>query len=674
MVAAPSFPPDAGSIRDYAAAYVEAGWSLIPVRPGEKRPLMKWEDHQTKRATMTDVDTWLKQWPAMNLGLVTGSISNVAALDIDGDAGVESLRESGHTPPASLIQKTPHGWHVIYRLGGRSVKTAAGILPHVDTRGDGGYIVVTPSRLRPDEVYRWHHRLPIAPVPDWLERPEVLQAPPAPSAGSASAGAPDWVRRAIEKGVDRGRRNAVATRLAGYFHSLRVPDDIIRTILAPFASRCEPPMDAPELAGIVRSVSRYAVQAREVGVSDPPVRIDTGDGYRYEWDGIGVRATFGALHKERDGIFAELVVESGIPGTSQRVYGPMRFNMMAVTTRTSLCNALTKRVEGVDWDRLMDDASRLTVESYRQGEPLQLLRDAVEPPGDGWLLAPLVMEDGPTLWFAKGGAGKSWLALVAAASISTGREYGLGIAPSSRKRVCFLDWEWEAWRHRRRLRTLMGDVDLRTCDVLHRRCNAPLVEMASDLRRLLVAEQVGFVVVDSAVPACGGEPEMSAPVRDFFLALRSLGVGSLIIAHNNKSGDEEHPYGNIFWFNESRCIWHVGKTQEAGDDVLHVGMFSKKTNDGGLALPRGYCIQFAPAGVHLQPEDVRDVQGLRTKLTLFDQALASVRRRSLTYEEIATETGIPEASVRSYMHRALERQLVRRVENPGELRVRWEAV
>lgn len=248
------FPPETGTTRDYALAYLAHGWSVIPVKPLDKRPLVKWEPYQAERATVAEVEHWLAVWPDCNLGLVTGAISGVVALDIDGAAGVQSLRDHGRTPPATLLQKTPHGWHAVYALNGTAVKTAAGILPHVDTRGDGGYIVVAPSRLG-DGVYRWHARMVPVPVPEWMERettsPIARQAP-------ASAEGVQWIADALRRGVEAGARNATATRLAGYLHSKRLPDDVVLAIMAPFGARCTPPIDDRELLTIVQSVARYA--------------------------------------------------------------------------------------------------------------------------------------------------------------------------------------------------------------------------------------------------------------------------------------------------------------------------------------------------------------------------------------------------------------------------------
>lgn len=255
------FPPAEGTTEAYGLAYLEAGWSLIPVRPKDKRPLIAWEIHQQRRAGQDEFRRWLEHWPTMNLGLVTGPISGVVALDLDGEAGIRSLHTAGVAAPATLLQQTPHGYHALYRLGERPVKNAAGLFPHVDVRGAGGYIVVAPSTLA-DGAYRWFRRLPLVPVPPWMEqRAEGDPAAPAGEHALVGSAADRWVRQALTAGVPEGQRNDTAARLAGYLRAHALPPDVITVLMQPFAQRCTPPMGERELHDVIRSVLRYPPRA-----------------------------------------------------------------------------------------------------------------------------------------------------------------------------------------------------------------------------------------------------------------------------------------------------------------------------------------------------------------------------------------------------------------------------
>lgn len=674
--------PCAGSATEaYIAAYLAAGWSLFPVRPKDKRPLAEalpagvdgkpsWLPYQQRQPAADEVRAWLRGWPDMNLGVVTGQVSGLAVLDLDGEDAVRAVRDAGVSTPPTLLQRTPHGVHAFYRLNGTPVRNATGLLPRVDVRGEGGYVVVAPSRLA-DGQYRWLNAADLAPVPKWLEEGRVQPATPR-DASTAAADAPGWVKHALEQGAARGQRNAIATRLAGFFHSRGVPRDVIAAILQPFAAKCQPPMDGRELAAVVDSVGRYAVRARTVGVTEPPTFLEVADGYRYEWETAGVQMELRSFHAERDGgLSCELVVENTLPGLPQRLYGPVRFNLLSVSTRNQLVTALDRRLKEVEWAQLLDDIARLAVETYRAGEPAILLRDAVAPAQAGGLLPPLVPTDGPTILFADGGTGKSLLALAAAASIASGTDVGLGITPTLRKRVLWLDWEWDPWQHRERLRRLIGEQQLAHCDIVYRRCFGPLTDQVLSLRRLIAVEEIGFGVVDSVAPACGGEPEAAAVALGFFDALRSLRLEWLLTAHTNRGGDDQKPFGSAFWHDMARCTWFVAKVQAEGEDVLHLGLYNRKLNVGRKELPLGYRIDFSGDAIAMHREELTRVAGLAEKLPLAARMEGALRRGARPVSALATELGISEATARTTLNRLAERGKARRLPEDGSRQVLW---
>lgn len=90
---------------------------------------------------------------------------------------------------------------------------------------------------------------------------------------------------------------------------------------------------------------------------------------------------------------------------------------------------------------------------------------------------------------------------------------------------------------------------------------------ADDLAELAHRSDSTFVVVDSAVPACGAtnplDPE--APGQ-FFAALARIGLPSLTLAHATKAGDLRFPFGSVFWHNLARVTWSA---QKLGDDEGH---------------------------------------------------------------------------------------------------------
>ena len=81
----------AAPARQSALAYLARGWSVIPLRPGEKRPLVRWEQYQKRPPSADELSGWFTAWPKANVGIVTGSVSGLVVLDIDpAHGGVEA--------------------------------------------------------------------------------------------------------------------------------------------------------------------------------------------------------------------------------------------------------------------------------------------------------------------------------------------------------------------------------------------------------------------------------------------------------------------------------------------------------------------------------------------------------------------------------------------------------
>lgn len=78
-----------------AQRYLARGWSVLPLRSRDKRPLIAWEPLQTSRPSPEQVSSWFSRWPDANIGIVTGEISNLVVIDIDpthgGDASLEKF-------------------------------------------------------------------------------------------------------------------------------------------------------------------------------------------------------------------------------------------------------------------------------------------------------------------------------------------------------------------------------------------------------------------------------------------------------------------------------------------------------------------------------------------------------------------------------------------------------
>jgi P4 family phage/plasmid primase-like protien len=152
-------------------------------------------------------------------------VSGFFVVDIDGDEGMQQWRviADQHEPVTTLTAITGGGgMHLLFAwVDALSIGNRAGILPGVDVRGQGGYIVAPPSVHPNGTSYRWQDEsAEIAQPPLWLlelligeKRGRVSPPPPtAPTLVSSSNGHSKYAAAALRSAIDRIRSAVNGTR------------------------------------------------------------------------------------------------------------------------------------------------------------------------------------------------------------------------------------------------------------------------------------------------------------------------------------------------------------------------------------------------------------------------------------------------------------------------------
>jgi hypothetical protein len=125
------------------------------------------------------IAAWWDKWPDANIGNASGEVSGFDVLDIDtkkdpvsGHDGGHSLgtlvAEHGPLNLATLMQETGSGGAQYFMAHAAGVSNRNGVRHAIDVRGDGGYVILPPSRHRSGRRYRWVNEAPIAPWTPWL--------------------------------------------------------------------------------------------------------------------------------------------------------------------------------------------------------------------------------------------------------------------------------------------------------------------------------------------------------------------------------------------------------------------------------------------------------------------------------------------------------------------------
>ncbi len=159
---------DGLTMGESALLIAEQGWPVFPCHPETKRPMIKegFKNASTDPATVEKF--WLK-FPKAMIGVPMGEKAGLWALDLDAkvtddgevieadDLLAAIVAAVGTDLPPTARSKTPRGgWHIFFRFDPENpVRNRAGVVPHVDVRGEGGYVVVPPSMRADGACYDW---------------------------------------------------------------------------------------------------------------------------------------------------------------------------------------------------------------------------------------------------------------------------------------------------------------------------------------------------------------------------------------------------------------------------------------------------------------------------------------------------------------------------------------
>jgi len=250
----------AGEFKQVALDYLRRGWSVIPMRKRDKRPAIRWQEFQSVRASEQEVHDWLSRWPEDNVGIVTGAVSGLVALDVDprhgGEDSLKNLeREHGPLPRTLETITGGGGRHIYFAHPGGTVRNRVGIAQGIDLRGDGGCIVAPPSVHPSGNRYKWARgcgpgQAKLAPLPHWLQQ---MVSNEEQRAGHTLI----YWRELLREGVQEGERNNTTASITGHllWHGVD-PDVALELMLCWNRIRCRPPLDDVEVARTVQSITR----------------------------------------------------------------------------------------------------------------------------------------------------------------------------------------------------------------------------------------------------------------------------------------------------------------------------------------------------------------------------------------------------------------------------------
>ena len=228
-----------------------------------------------KAATLdeTQVRSWWTKYPNALVGVPTGQVTNLFVIDIDQSEdknGEVSFAELEIEDPVTCQTRTVSGGrHIIFRYPKHHNlrnSTSGRLGNHIDTRGEGGYVIWAGSKTsRGAYAYRDGYS------PDQVgfsELPEKLLNILLNKTGNSQKPQDDFVS------IKNGTRNETLFREAVALANAGVSDTNVRNHIWSRAKDCEESLDLQELKSIQKSVFNYKK-------STPIPFTDLGNGERF---------------------------------------------------------------------------------------------------------------------------------------------------------------------------------------------------------------------------------------------------------------------------------------------------------------------------------------------------------------------------------------------------------
>ena len=240
---------------NFALEYAAKGMMVFPCNK-HKHPITENGFHDAT----TDPDQIRRWWtknPNASIGYALPDDTAVVDIDIkpyEGKFGNESLeeyeREHGKLPD-TVMQITGGGGLQYFFSTDRKLWCRNGLLPSIDIKTHGGYVILPPSNHESGNCYQWDaafdiNDIPLAPLPEGIYK--LME--------QSRQG--QNKRLEIPEVIGKGVRNDIIFKLCCSFRQRGLTDiEILAAVSCMNQERCNPPLSDKELTAIIQSSIKY---------------------------------------------------------------------------------------------------------------------------------------------------------------------------------------------------------------------------------------------------------------------------------------------------------------------------------------------------------------------------------------------------------------------------------
>ena len=401
-----------------------------------------------------------------------------------------------------------------------------------------------------------------------------------------------------------------------------------------------------------------------------PVLTRQGTSYVLTWaEGVSVECSRLYEHRDRH-IEAVVTCRDTAELNGPHLLGPIRTHI------TKTWRGIISELEAIssrdDWRQRMTQVTAMVTEAHLAGSPAIALDDAEPPEPSREVISQILWQGTPCIIYGAGGIGKSLVGL----NLIQGLHSGFAVAglETMQQNALWLDWETTRnlayWRNSEILRGRGIEAgrwpDPERPDsprgrmVFYREMVGSLSDNVETVADEVERFNIGTVLVDSAIPACGGEAAATKPTQDFFTALRAIkpanrDLSTLIIAHVTKESTNSSatatPFGSTVWKDRARDTFELKASQLRNAAYSDFALHHRKSNMGPLHDPLGFRLTWAD-GCTIEALDIQSNAELVAGLPISERArIAIVETGPMTTEALAEVLDSPRSTVASSLSR-----------------------
>lgn len=235
---------------EYAKAYDKLGWVVMPIKPNDKRPIIKnWSKIQSNDETLD------KFKDTSNIGIIMGATSNLVCIDVDvknadGVATLEKLEEQLGELPQTVMSETPSGGIHYYFKYVKGIRNRKNVGEGIDIQADGTQTVEAPSQID-GTYYEWVNSPFEYEIAELPQKWKQYLCEEVDEDTLLLSNKPFEAPSEVEEG---GRNNTLASYVGSLLGKKLKKATVLKKALKYNEESCNPPLNEDEVKTIVDSM------------------------------------------------------------------------------------------------------------------------------------------------------------------------------------------------------------------------------------------------------------------------------------------------------------------------------------------------------------------------------------------------------------------------------------